>query len=151
VTFRQPISRRVFLRRSALVALGGVLAACTAPIASPSGRPSGTTTAAPSTPTPRGSTAAPTASPEPLPELRARIAQMLLVGFRGLSLNEAPETLRAVRELGLGGVLLFDRDLPSGSEVRNIASPQQLRALVSELQAAATGGPAGVPLLVALD
>jgi beta-N-acetylhexosaminidase len=149
VTFRQPISRRAFLRRSGLVALGGVLAACTGPTASPSQQPSASATASPPTPTPTPHE--PTASPEPLPDLRARIAQMLLVGFRGLTADEAPKTLRAVGALGLGGVLLFDRDLPSGSNVRNIASAEQVRALVADLQAAAVAGPATVPLLVALD
>jgi beta-N-acetylhexosaminidase len=147
VTFRQPISRRAFLRGSELAALAAVLVACTRPIRSPSVVPTASSPTDRPTPTPP----APSPSATRTPDLRTRIAQMLLVGFRGLSPGDAPETLRAVRELGLGGVLLFDRDLPSGSDVRNIASPAQLQELNAGLQSAAASGPAGVPLLVALD
>ncbi len=71
---------------------------------------------------------------------------MLLVGFRGLTVAQAATTVVDIRERGLGGVLLFDTDGPSGSSSRNVASPAQLRTLVAGLRAVAH-----VPLLVAID
>jgi beta-N-acetylhexosaminidase len=85
-------------------------------------------------------------SPTPAPSLRDRIGQMLLVGFRGLTVEEAGEVVADIRERNLGGILLYDTDLPTHSDVRNVESPTQLAALASGLQALAT-----TPLLVAID
>ena len=79
--------------------------------------------------------------------LRQLIGQMLLVGFRGLTLEEAEPTRSLIASGELGGVLLFSVDQPTGG-LRNVESPEQLRALVSGLAAAA---PSGTPLLVAID
>lgn len=76
---------------------------------------------------------------------------MLLMGFRGLQVEEAGELLDAIADHGLGGVLIFDRDLPSGSSVRNVESPEQLSALISGLQDVSLGSSSGLPLLVAVD
>ena len=54
---------------------------------------------------------------------------MLVVGFRGRDLEDTDPILRAIAEEGLGGVILFGR---------NIESPSQLRDLTSRLRAAAT-------------
>ena len=51
-----------------------------------------------------------------------------------------------IRDHNLGGVVLFDFDTPTATPVRNVASPEQLTALVSGLQAAAA-----TPLIVAID
>ncbi len=123
------------------------VAAASAPPATPAPAP----TEAP-TPT---ATEAPTPSPSPSagPEdawgqldLRAKIGQMLLVGFRGMTVKSAATTVADIRDRGLGGILLFDYDTPTGRYDRNIANPDQVRALVSGLRAAAT-----VPLIVAID
>jgi beta-N-acetylhexosaminidase len=71
---------------------------------------------------------------------------MLLVGFRGLTVEEAGEVVLDIGERNLGGILLFDVDQPTGSAVRNVESPSQLAALVAGLQ-----GLAPTPLLVAID
>ena len=71
---------------------------------------------------------------------------MLLVGFRGLTVKDAAETVADIRDRGLGGVLLFDYDTPTREYHRNIESPAQVRALVEGLRAAAS-----IPLLVAID
>jgi beta-N-acetylhexosaminidase len=104
-------------------------------------------------PTPSPSAAAtPTATPVPQPSatagpsLRDRIGQMLLVGFRGLTVEDASEVAADIRDRNLGGILLFDTDQPTHSAVRNVESPAQLTALVAGLQALAT-----IPLLVAID
>lgn len=81
--------------------------------------------------------------------LEQAVGQMLLIGFRGLELDAATAAL--LREIQPGGVLLFDRDGPSGGELpRNIQSPAQLRNLTAALQqtAAAT---APAPYLIAVD
>ena len=79
-------------------------------------------------------------------ELRRMAAQMVMVGFRGLSAETWPEAVLLVRDIGIGGVILFDYDVPSGSAVRNIGSPEQVRQLTGDLQAMAD-----TPLLVAID
>jgi beta-N-acetylhexosaminidase len=71
---------------------------------------------------------------------------MLLVGFRGLSVEEAGEIVADIEQRNLGGILLFDTDQPTHSSVRNVESPEQLTALVAGLQALAR-----TPLLVAID
>jgi beta-N-acetylhexosaminidase len=73
------------------------------------------------------------------------IGQMLMVGFRGTDLQGTPFP-RTVRDLHLGGVILFDRDVPTRSPVRNIVSPQQVQVLTAQLQTLAE-----VRLLIAID
>jgi beta-N-acetylhexosaminidase len=67
--------------------------------------------------------------------LRRKIASLLVVGFRGEQLDQAEWVRAAIRD-GLGGVILFDRDLRTDA-VRNIRSPQQVTALVRSLRRAA--------------
>jgi beta-N-acetylhexosaminidase len=85
-------------------------------------------------------------TPEEEDRLDLWIGQMLMVGFRGTDLKEGDPFLQAVSELHLGGVVLFDRDVPTRSPVRNIVSPQQVQELTAQLQAVAE-----VPLLIAID
>ena len=71
--------------------------------------------------------------------------QMLLVGFRGDTVTD--EIGAMLRDVRPGGVLLSDYDVPSaGNVTRNITSPDQLKALTTDLQAAST-----LPLLIAVD
>ena len=139
------VSRRRFLRQVGVGAIGLAAAACGAapPSSSPTRSPAISPSAIP-TPTP-----SPTPGVEP--DLETKIAQMLLVGFRGLTATPEDPIIRDIAELGLGGVLLFDRDQPTGASVRNIESPDQLRTLGADLQSAAEAGPAGLPLLIAID
>ena len=78
--------------------------------------------------------------------LRDMIGQMLLVGFRGISVDGASPILRDIREHNLGGVILFDRDVQLQSPERNIQSPEQVQTLTASLQANAL-----VPLFIAVD
>jgi beta-N-acetylhexosaminidase len=71
---------------------------------------------------------------------------MLLVGFRGLSVDENHPLVSDILLRSIGGVVLFDYDVPSSSPVRNIESQDQLRSLVSSLQSFAAK-----PLIVAVD
>ncbi len=74
------------------------------------------------------------------------IGQMLLVGFRGLQVSDGDTIIRDIRERNLGGIVLFDYDGKTGSFVRNIQSPEQVKTLIRNLQAAAS-----IPLLISID
>lgn len=83
--------------------------------------------------------------------LRAKIGQLLIVGFRGQGPTDCREIVRDLREHHLGSVILFDQEMAGGSvdsgfRPRNIESPAQVHALVAHLQSQAT-----LPLLVAID
>ncbi|MEX0275239.1 MAG: glycoside hydrolase family 3 protein [Flavobacteriaceae bacterium] len=79
--------------------------------------------------------------------LTQKIGQMLLVGFRGTSVEEGDPIHQMVKEYNLGGVALFNRDLPSGESIpRNIISKQQLKKLTAQLQAIDS-----IPLWIAID
>ncbi len=82
--------------------------------------------------------------PESL-SLEDAVGQMLLMGFRGETLDD--ETKAMLKEIAPGAVILFDYDGPSGGEqVRNIVSPEQLMALTAAMQQASER-----PLLIAID
>lgn len=77
--------------------------------------------------------------------LEDAVGQMLLIGFRGETLDD--ETVAMLKQIAPGAVILFDYDGPSGGEqVRNIVSPEQLTALTATLQQASER-----PLLIAID
>lgn len=85
-------------------------------------------------------------SDPPGPSLEVMAGQMLMAGFRGLSLEDSPELERDLTQYHLGGVILFDRDVALGSNTRNIASPGQVRALTARIKASGIH-----PALVAVD
>lgn len=74
------------------------------------------------------------------------IGQMIMIGFRGFEAPAESDVAVAVRELNIGGIILFDKDMTNGGAARNIESPRQLLALTNQLQ-----GYAQVPLLIAID
>lgn len=75
--------------------------------------------------------------------LRRKIGRLLMVGFRGLTI-EPDDPITKALETGLGGVILFDQDHVTGT--RNVESPVQLAALTASLRNAASGD-----LLIAID
>jgi beta-N-acetylhexosaminidase len=77
------------------------------------------------------------------PELRQRIAQMLLVGFRGTSVDASSPIVADIAQRSLGGVVLFDG--------RNITSPTQLVNLTATLQSASQASTVAAKLIVAVD
>ncbi len=80
-------------------------------------------------------------------ELRKKIGQMLIVGFRDLEINSESYIVKTVNDLNLGGVILFDKDNPSKGELsRNIASPAQTKKLISDLKKYSLS-----PLFISLD
>ena len=79
-------------------------------------------------------------------DMDVKIGQMIMIGFRGLSVDDESPVIADIKKRKIGGIILFDYDVPSGSPVRNIASPDQVRSLVSALQ-----GASSIPLFVAID
>lgn len=80
----------------------------------------------------------------PNSETQAVLAQLFLIGFRGLTLAEAPWLARALKSHPPGGVILFDRNIDRSRQ--NIESPAQLSALTASLQKTSR-----TPLLIAVD
>ncbi|MGB3904839.1 MAG: glycoside hydrolase family 3 N-terminal domain-containing protein [Anaerolineae bacterium] len=78
--------------------------------------------------------------------LDAEIGQMLMVGFRGLEVSDDHPIIRDIRDRHLGGVVLFDYDVPTGRAERNVKSPSQVKGLIESLQSFTA-----TPLLAAID
>ena len=81
--------------------------------------------------------------------LRREAARMLMVGFRGDRIDDNSDAARYVRDLHVGGIVLFDIDLTSENPkigTRNVTSKQQLTKLTSQLQSYADE-----PLIIAAD
>ena len=83
---------------------------------------------------------------EVTPGLDVKIGQMVMVGFRGLAVSDDDPIVRDIRERHIGGVILFDYDVPTRTYGRNIASAKQTKALTSSLQRQAS-----IPLFIAID
>jgi len=78
--------------------------------------------------------------------LEEQVGQMLMVGFRGTEVSETSTIAKAIKELNLGGVVLFDYDVPSKSFPRNILNKEQVKKLTTNLQELAT-----TTLFIAVD
>mgnify|MGYP001373340349 CR=1 FL=1 len=78
--------------------------------------------------------------------LDIKIGQMLMVGFRGLTVRPSSPIAEDIRNFHLGGVVLFDFDVATKEYGRNIASPMQLLDLTSGLQESSA-----IPLFIAVD
>lgn len=78
--------------------------------------------------------------------LLQKIAQKIMIGFRGLSLDETSPIYADIVKRGIGGVVLYSRDVPTNSRLRNIESPEQVRRLTSQLENMSV-----LPLLIAVD
>jgi len=89
--------------------------------------------------------------PEQLPDWQAwplerKIAQMLLLGFPGETIDDSSPITQAIRQHGISGVVLFDNNIDLGVTGRNITGPEQLRELTAALQTEAH-----VPLFISVD
>jgi beta-N-acetylhexosaminidase len=88
----------------------------------------------------------PAASAEETQGLDVKIGQMIMVGFRGLAVSDDDPIARDIRLRHIGGVILFDYDVPARAYGRNIESAKQLEVLTSSLQRQAS-----IPLFIAVD
>lgn len=80
--------------------------------------------------------------------LKQKIAQMLIVGFNGQGLSPSNPIYSDIKDLGIGGVILFNRnaDITKPNLVKNIKDPEQLKKLTGELQKISR-----TPLFIAID
>ena len=80
--------------------------------------------------------------------LTREIGQMLMIGFRGTEAKKDSYIAKVIKNLRIGGVVLFDKDVPSSGKLfpRNIESPKQVKKLVADLQSFSE-----IPLFIAVD
>lgn len=76
-----------------------------------------------------------------------KIGQMLLIGFRGMEINDNSAIAKDIENGRVGGVVLFDVDVALGYTERNIQSPAQVQLLNSQLSSYAKD----YPLLICVD
>lgn len=78
--------------------------------------------------------------------LEEKIGQMILIGFRGTSLEESESIRYDIEKIKVGSVILFDYDAKLKTRGRNISSPEQLKKLNSDLQKISK-----IPLFISVD
>ncbi len=78
--------------------------------------------------------------------LEVKIGQMLQIGFRGMQIADTNHIVRDIENYHLGGVVLFDYDVPADRPIRNIKSPEQIKGLVTELKKLSE-----IPPLISID
>lgn len=87
--------------------------------------------------------------------LRYAVAQMLVIGFDGMSIDENHTISYDIEEHGLGGIILFDKDLKKPGSGKNISSPEQVKNINDQLQFFASCCPLAenesLPLFIAVD
>ncbi|CAM2975313.1 glycoside hydrolase family 3 protein [Legionella worsleiensis] len=86
--------------------------------------------------------------------LRNKIGQMLVMGFNGAELNEHSPVVRWLSDDGLGGVLLFDKDVSTDTYGKNLKNSAQIKQLIHQLNRYSMqcfAEEEHCPLLVALD
>lgn len=59
---------------------------------------------------------------------------MLKIGFRGMEIADTNHIIRDIQKYHLGGVVLFDYDVPRDTAYRNVESPDQVKTLVHDLK-----------------
>lgn len=91
---------------------------------------------------------------EGLVTLRNKIGQMLVIGFDGSEITDNSLVAQWLRQDGLGGVLLFDKDLHTNTFDKNIKNQAQIKQLIEQLHyydRQNTAHRDGYPLLTAID
>lgn len=83
--------------------------------------------------------------------LRNKIGQMLIMGFNGCEINDKSPVSQWLSTDGLGGVLLFDKDLDTGLYGKNLKSLSQIRNLTQKLNHYDALSQGDLPLLTAID
>lgn len=94
-------------------------------------------------------TLSPSPSPTPAEDVPLEVAagEMLMVGFRGVSIDAAHPFATDLQQLHVGSTILFEQDVASGAPGRNIVDPTQLATLCASLQGLVAPG----PLFIATD
>ena len=75
---------------------------------------------------------------------------MLIIGFQGCEINEHSPISQWLSNDGVGGVLLFDKELDTGSYGKNLKSQAKIKQLTHQLNHYSANDIA-LPLLIAID
>ena len=78
--------------------------------------------------------------------LEQKIGQMLMVGFNGFSVVDSSHIKKDIADYHLGGIILFDYNVPFQSSNRNIENPDQVKALNRQLAELSS-----IPPFIAID
>ncbi len=81
--------------------------------------------------------------------LRNKIAQMLIMGFSGCEINDTSPVTQWLTQDGLGGVLLFDKDLSTNMYGKNLKNQTQIQQLTHQLTHYSRKN--NLPLFIAID
>lgn len=73
-------------------------------------------------------------TPENKVSLEQKIGEMLILGFRGTEVDESSKIIQDINKYKVGGVILFDYDVPSKSFPRNIESFKQTKKLIADIK-----------------
>jgi len=68
------------------------------------------------------------------PMLDQMIGEMIILGFRGIQVDNSSKIVKDINKYYIGGVILFDYDVPSKSFPRNIVDPKQTKKLIEDLK-----------------
>ncbi|MEA2112556.1 MAG: beta-N-acetylhexosaminidase [Patescibacteria group bacterium] len=79
-------------------------------------------------------------------QLLEKIGQMLFIGFEGTEISEDSYITQAMQDINIGGIILFDYNVPSKNLPKNIVSQDQTKKLISDLQKFSP-----TPLFIAVD
>lgn len=82
--------------------------------------------------------------------LRNKIGQLLIIGFNGTEIDATSPIAQWLTHDGLGGVLLFDKDLATGQYGKNIKTKAQIKQLLTQLNHYSHQSET-LPLLTAID
>lgn len=66
--------------------------------------------------------------------LDEKIGEMIVLGFRGLSVDESSKIIKDINSYNIGGIILFDYDVPLKTFERNIESPEQTKKLIENIK-----------------
>lgn len=80
------------------------------------------------------------------PSIEEKIAQMIMVGFKGFEVSDTSHVVRDIEQYKVGGIILFDYDMTTRTPNRNIESPEQVKELIRQLQSTSSA-----PLFIAVD
>ena len=68
------------------------------------------------------------------PALDRMIGEMIILGFKGTEVDNTSKIVKDINKYYIGGVILFDYDVPSKSFPRNIVDPKQTKKLIEDIK-----------------
>lgn len=69
-----------------------------------------------------------------VPSTEQMIGEMIILGFKATEVNESSKIIKDINELSIGGIILFDYDVPTKSFPRNIINPIQTKKLIEDIK-----------------